>query len=292
MIEVHYSGGLGNVLFQYCFARVLAGQLGYALEAKPVPGFPHTADRIDGKRFPGGAIVVLEGHKVDLPAILADTRDRKIIVKGCFQRYEYYHSFREQIRTWMQPACSAAAKPDPRALVMHVRRGDYLRVEGYPLPFSFYKDVLKRADFDHLVICTDDPRDPFFRKFRHHDPEIKSGDLLEDFCFLKSAKKIALSQSTYSWWAAYLSDATEIYFPRSLTGPFSSSRPDIDLEVDEPRYRYVQCREPYTFSFGERMAQLKKSFLYHIKHLLAFVIPEALRRRVRRVKKVSPVLFR
>ena len=44
MIDVKYNGGLGNNLFQYCFGRILAERLGYALAAPPIPGFAGTYD--------------------------------------------------------------------------------------------------------------------------------------------------------------------------------------------------------------------------------------------------------
>jgi hypothetical protein len=36
---------------------------------------------------------------------------------------------------------------------------------------------------------------------------------LEQFALIKSAKKIAISPSTYSWWASFLSDADTVYYP-------------------------------------------------------------------------------
>ena len=36
---------------------------------------------------------------------------------------------------------------------------------------------------------------------------------IEQFSIIKNSKKIILSPSTFSWWAAFLSDANEIYYP-------------------------------------------------------------------------------
>ncbi|PIR48222.1 hypothetical protein COU80_05785 [Candidatus Peregrinibacteria bacterium CG10_big_fil_rev_8_21_14_0_10_55_24] len=282
MIEVHYLGKIGNFLFQYCFGRLLAEQLGYALRAEPLPGFPGTQQRIDGQSYPDGDTLVLSGNVVDLPALLADTRPRHIILKGAFQRYEYYRPHRDAIRTWLQPACTGMPAASANDLVMQVRRDDYLRAVGYPLPFSYYEQVLTQAQYDRLVICTDGPTDPFLRRFRRFNPVIERRGVMEDFCLMHSARQIAISQSSFSWWAAFLSHAETIYFPRSLTGPFSPERPDIDLEVDEPRYVYVQCTEWYRFSTRERMQQFKKHILFRVKHFLMIFVPGAVRHRLRK----------
>jgi len=282
MIEVHYKGKIGNFLFQYCFGRLLAEQLGYALLAEPLPGFPGTQKRIDGQSYPDGETIVLSGHVVDLPALLADARPRHIILEGAFQRYEYYRLHRDAIRAWLQPACTGMPTASANDLVMQVRRDDYLRAIGYPLPFSYYEQVLTQAHYDRLVICTDGPDDSFFKKFKRFHPVLEQRSVMEDFCLMHSAKQIALSQSSFSWWAAYLSNAEKIYFPRSLTGPFSPQRPDINLEVDEPRYVYIQCREPYRFSTQERLKQIPKALCYRCKRCFMLIIPEKIRRTLRK----------
>ena len=43
--------------------------------------------------------------------------------------------------------------------------------------------------------------------------EIVSTDTLHDFAFLASANRLCISNSTFSWWAAWLSDAERIYCP-------------------------------------------------------------------------------
>ena len=36
---------------------------------------------------------------------------------------------------------------------------------------------------------------------------------LQQFALIKSANKVLLTASTYCWWAAFLSNASEIYYP-------------------------------------------------------------------------------
>jgi hypothetical protein len=48
MIEVRYKGQLGNNMFQYCLGRILAEELGFALQAGPISGFSNTEEKIGG----------------------------------------------------------------------------------------------------------------------------------------------------------------------------------------------------------------------------------------------------
>jgi hypothetical protein len=69
--------------------------------------------------------------------------------------------------------------------------------------------------------------------------------------YFKIILEIILSQSTYSWWAGYLSSAQEIYFPITKDGPWSYGKDQRakwkdfkhDLMVDEPRYHYVSYKD-------------------------------------------------
>lgn len=61
-------------------------------------------------------------------------------------------------------------------------------------------------------------------------------DQFHAFCFLSRAPRLVMAPSTFSWWAAFLGNATEVHFPfqpsrRSVTGPQV-------VVYDEPRYVY------------------------------------------------------
>ena len=70
-----------------------------------------------------------------------------------------------------------------------------------------------------------------------------SQSVLKDFEFIRRASKVVLSMSTFSWWAAWLSDATRIYFPE--IGLFHPTLPKEGryLEVDDDD-RYIKIRLP------------------------------------------------
>jgi len=74
---------------------------------------------------------------------------------------------------------------------------------------------------------------------------------LDNLVFIKKFKKIIVSNSSFAWWAAFLSHADEIIYPRPANGMWSlndSVSKNIDLEVDEERYKYLSC-EKYKSEF-------------------------------------------
>lgn len=61
-------------------------------------------------------------------------------------------------------------------------------------------------------------------------------DQFRAFCFLSRARRLVMAHSTFSWWVAFLGNATEVHFPltqhgRGVTGP------NIVVTGD-PRYVY------------------------------------------------------
>jgi hypothetical protein len=57
---------------------------------------------------------------------------------------------------------------------------------------------------------------------------------------------IAISQSTYSWWLAFLSNAENIYYPIAKSGPFAPLDPaykGTDLRVPSAEFKYVDYEQ-------------------------------------------------
>ncbi|MBK8161633.1 MAG: alpha-1,2-fucosyltransferase [Gammaproteobacteria bacterium] len=263
MVEVKYLGRLGNKLFQYCFARILAEGLGYGLKANPIPGFPGTNAPVEGHDYSSGYPVKTIAHdypqyysgvynqtlswknkNLHVQDLLSDASKRKIEIRGYFERYEYYKACKDTIRRdWLRVDMPIQYSIHPDDVVMHVRLGDAGEYLGRKLPISYYEEALERAGGRKVFICTDKPADPCLNKFKKYSPIIHHVDPLQDFFFMMSFNKIIQSQSTFSWWASFLSQARQIYAPIPLLGVWSSFHPETDLKVDdESRYVYLHCK--------------------------------------------------
>ena len=268
MVEVNYIGNMGNRLFQYCLGRIIAETLSFRLKADPIPGFPGTLEIVGGKDFSDGPIQELGGNKIDLQAVLTDHSPRKIVLNGYFQRYEYYQPFKDVIRKrWLVPGFLPVSQRSAREIVLNIRRGDYIQM-GWATPFEFFREVLESAKCERVFIVTDEPRDPFFRRFGHYQPVVFHQGPLEDFSMLLSFKKMAISQSTFSWWAAFLSEAEEVVVPSSENDLWSANRKHFDVDMrlsldvyDERRFRMVPVRGTYRPNLAE--------FVFNARHYRA-----------------------
>lgn len=264
MIEVHYNkftykALFGNNMFQYCLGRILAEQLGFALEAEAIPGFPNTAQRVKGASW-DTPVQTLSGHIVDVAGVMADRSPRKIQLHGWFQRHEYYRPHREKIRQWLAFDPAIRQPDEIPDVVVHVRRTDYIPL-GWALPFSYYDEALKRMlpNGGKILIMTDDRKDPFFRKFARWNPRFSTGTALEDLLTMTKAKRLIMSQSTFSWWPTFLGDPQEVACPLPSFGAWSPSGAAKDANlIERDRFMCIECREPYQPTIADRLHQKRR----------------------------------
>jgi hypothetical protein len=238
LIEVTYRGQLGNRIFQYCLGRIIAERLGFCLKVEGLPQFPNTFELVNGRDGSTENTEILRGHRLDLPAILGDTTLRKIHLRGFFQRYEYFRDHKSDIKEWLrQKQGNKHPQVLPGDLAISLRRGSDYQWHKWCTPFSFFEQALQSASFKRLLVLTNAPKDPYLERFARYSPVLISGSQMDDFQVLMSCEKLILSESTFGWWAAFLSEAKEIHFPKTQHGLWSPKHPEIDLFVDdESRY--------------------------------------------------------
>ena len=231
------AGGAGNHLFQYCLGRIIASNLGFHLDIVPAHSgldlIPGCLDSVVGKVYEE-PVDQLPPY-IELEDILTNLQPRKIELRHFFQNSKYFVPYREDIIRWLRLPNKVVPTG---SLVVHIRLGDYDDLSR--LSYEYYANAIDSIDHDNLVICTDSPDEPFIKKFMHYNPTISRGSWYHDFCYIMGANKIVLSQSTFSWWAAFLSEANQIVFPLPKSG-WWSDRTSIDLRINHPRYIYVDA---------------------------------------------------
>jgi|TARA_R110000824_G_C15051956_1_gene661534 hypothetical protein len=271
MITVHYSGRLGNNLFQYSLGRTLAEKMGYQLQASSIEGFSGTETTVEGKTVTENPIqfynqfLEMDGKHISIDDV-TKIKDRHIVLggNGFFQRYEYYKPYKERIRKWFDIENLDVGQTE-EDVVIHLRMGDCItgfvpHRDPYIMPFEYYETILLSSPFKNLYICSDPETldHPIFleymKKFEKYSPVLLKGNTIEDFRAVKSFNKIIMSQSTFSWWAAFLSNASEIFVPvpaaerHPLGDEWSLASPGVALFVDdESRYKYVKQHESEWF---------------------------------------------
>ena len=263
MITINFQGRLGNNLFQYCFGRILAEKMGLMLGfhnenessrwlaripgADVMPSFKEISKPVYGEVRLENPLK-LSGHKVDMETII---KHKGLIELYEFfgQRYEYYKENKEKIKKWLRPDIHFSPRPKTD-LVIHVRCYHDEGLKNWTMPYDYYKHSIEtcktiNGDIEKIFICTDNKDDPLIvqRLIQDYDAEISNLNEEEDFCFIMSFNNIVICQSTFSWWASFLSNASNIFFPESKRGPWYEEQSDIDLRVDdEKRYKYISVK--------------------------------------------------
>lgn len=117
----------------------------------------------------------------------------------------YFDEYRDEIRTLFN---SDASEPLDMVAI-HVRRGDYVNNPFYVdlMNTDYYeRAMLEFPDSDFLIFSDDVEwckRQPIFA-----DCEFSEGKTeTEDMSLMASCKGIIMANSSFSWWASYLSNA-------------------------------------------------------------------------------------
>lgn len=248
IVYINLPALLGNRLWGFCVAKIIATELNYNLHCKSIWGFPNTysyTPTYAKNSYPWEHHECL--HDIDIAKIISNKELRNIRINGYFQKYEYIKPYADIIRKdWLKIDPSMLYQVDENDIVVHIR----FHVGQAPVKFEYYEKALSMTTYKQLYICTDEPFHPYLKQFDPYNPIIKSSQSFEsyfystswddvtkmnidDFVFIASFNKIIISYSTYAWWAAFLSDATEIYAPYSKTGNTHYGK------VDEDRYTYI-----------------------------------------------------
>ena len=126
-------GRLGNRLTQYCMGRIVATALGFDLWCPTIPGFPNVQESAKDASPQTARLQFVGGHRIDLAGILADKTPRRIVMRGFFNRYEYYRPHKDLIRKWLVSGSYEQSPPDE--LTIHVRAGDIWKGDRDPRRF-------------------------------------------------------------------------------------------------------------------------------------------------------------
>jgi hypothetical protein len=189
MLAIKYNGRLGNNLFQYAFGRLCHERhpdVGKMI-AQPIPGFPNTCE------------IIGEGPG-----------KKDIFIREYYQNYVFYENYKDKIMKWYE-FDRMEAQPDDR-LVIHIRLGDYFTIKDNQafVPLDVFQKVIDIDNPSSVYIVSEEPNHPVLKRF---DAICVGEDVMHDFAFIASAKRLCISNSTFSWWAAWLGIADKIYYP-------------------------------------------------------------------------------
>lgn len=170
-------------MFQYSVARAYAESIGAEFR---------TPDWVGRKLFEGVHDKLMEGPA--LPNAHDEVLDgsTNLHLHGYYQKSEHVALLsRAKLKEWFRPKNPKQG----HELVVHQRRGDYIQAGCYALVSDASYQVAMKSfgyNWDKAVIYSD--ANPVERQY-------------DDFLEIMASKVIFRANSTYSWWAAALSDA-------------------------------------------------------------------------------------
>lgn len=144
-----------------------------------------------------------------------DSNKRNICLKGFFQNPKYFNEYREQIMDELSVKEEVRNKKlydeiiKNESVCIHVRRGDYVNtifdvctkdyyLKGVELLNKKYKNLKFYIFSNDIKWCKDNIK-------VDNVTYVEGNSAIEDLKLMYSCKYFIISNSTYSWWAQYLS---------------------------------------------------------------------------------------
>ena len=243
IVKYDPHGRFGNRIFQYSYAYLLAEKYGRNLyDNEGLPNFGIKPNPINQYNNPL-SLRTLGSHYIDNDIL--ENHNGDIIVDSFVQKSEYYINYRDKLRSLFKVKSDNIINND--CLVVHVRDTDYVTL-GHSLGYESYKRIIENFGFDKNIIVTDNSTGDIVQKLLSDGCTLCDEEYIvekfsvtcdnrqiQDFATLLYSENIAISQSSFSWWPAFLGYHKKIIFPYSHNKGLWSINPtkdSIDLYFD------------------------------------------------------------
>lgn len=225
VITANFLGRFGNQAMQYTFARAYAEKHGCEFQCEPWIGQRvfQLDDKSIEKRLPRYSELDLKDGQVN------------INFYGYAQNQRCMIYTREQAQNWfkIRPEIEEALKrwrPEDDSVIAHRRAGDYLGYGYVQVSKKSYHDACQKFGLDVLALRFVSDESP-----GHHLDFPDELSFLPDFYRLMKAPTLLRGNSSFSWFAALLSNA-EIYSP-VIEGLAGGKEHDCDfVPGNHPRF--------------------------------------------------------
>lgn len=242
-ITVQLEGGMGNQMFRYAAGRAASIRLNTDLKLN-VDNYAHGSLGLSWKPYSlnqwAGVVaeqvrtcegvevyegIIPHGASREEPANMLKTIPSNSWLRGCWESERYFIDAADMIRKDFTPralsseAHALAEKIDaePNSVFVSIRRGDYIQI-GVCLPLDYYlrgvEYVAQQTSDPHFFIFSNDGdwvRQNFHIPYRMtitrvHNSEGAQGTgyEAEDLWLMSRCRHAVVSNSTFSWWGAWL----------------------------------------------------------------------------------------
>ncbi len=230
--SIGYSGRLGNQMFQYAALKSLALKNGFEyslpnnLKIKPDGLFDFTnekwveykLDLFDGFNLNCSITEHLPQNEYIEQNFTFDgnffnTKDNTSI-DGYFQSYKYFEDYKDEIKkdfTFkfdISNKCLIEIEKYNNPVAIHVRRGDYVKHPGFwNVTPEYLGEALQHFDDKEytFLVFSDDIK--WCKEIFPDEVVFVSGNSqFEDLCLMSLCEHNIISNSTFSWWSAWLNN--------------------------------------------------------------------------------------
>ncbi len=216
-------GYFGNNIFQYIVAKILCKEYGHQLVGNQSE-LVNPINVTDDLWYRWSIDKTLLGH--------AD-----IFLNGFFQRLDLLYPYRDYIKTlfhkdnheWINDSVrisdiannyETTDTPDDDEIVIHLRLGDFMHnnYNSHILHHEYYTQVLDRIYTGGKVTIisnklTNHTEEQYVSRFDKYGAVFRSKTMLDDFNYIRKAKRVVSSNSTFAFIASFIGDPTEVYIP-------------------------------------------------------------------------------
>lgn len=230
-VRTNYTLGnnyqLGNQLF--CVASTLA----YAWDHDYIPLFPflnepganrpYNRDKIFFRLDTSSKKIRKTYYDMSWSYHPIPNFERDILLVGPFMCWKYFHHHRKEILNLLAPseavldylhAKYAELILNPHTVGIHVRTNDINTHQAFPFPgLTYFELAIENFPNDSLFVVFSDRINWCKKNFSMRFPEknfifIEGNDHIQDLFLLSLMQNHILSNSTFSWWGAYLHEGT------------------------------------------------------------------------------------
>lgn len=197
--------------------------------------FVGMAKRLRRRTFEIGAGAIVSTMRQSQEALASSQCVRH---RGLFQDVNSLLEKRSLLREAVLPRLMEFSGPIHDYAAMHVRRGDYVSVGKYTKRFGvcsieYFVEAARRLDPDlPLIVVTDDREWVTATLAKSLSGKVVSVSSAEshfqDLAILAGASQLVLSNSTFSWWGAFLGTASLVTYPSPW---FSDAADEQDLPL-------------------------------------------------------------
>lgn len=253
MNGIKFAGRLGNQLFQYAFGQSIAKKLNTkvfyifynaGINKTIINQYFKLKDfnKVKNKFYEFWYAIAYKKKIQDFSNILClSDFEPKVnsIISGYFQSEYFFRNVIDEVKLKFEIKNKYKRKfekkysnffKNNKTIVIHIRLGDY-KVHGnnmlggidLTLPFEYYHNILNKIPNleSYSLLFISDEIEKIKNEFNIYiNAKFEENDLIIDFQIIQNADICIISNSTFAWWAAYLSNnkSTIVYAPKYWLG--------------------------------------------------------------------------